>query len=128
MLSLRERLLYHQIHPLKLAVDIGSCVVSTWLFWRHELLLGALVTFPPSIVATTSMVKWMDFSRERDSEWGRYVAFHMTRVAEAVRLGGQVIMWMGAWLHHPWMILAGVGIIVFGWTYSLPAWFRSHRT
>lgn len=31
-LELRERLLYHQIHPLKLGVDISGSVASTVLF------------------------------------------------------------------------------------------------
>jgi hypothetical protein len=120
MLSGREKLLYHQVHPLKLAVDIGTSLTSTWLLWRHELLLGMLVAWVPSVAVTLAMVRWMDFTRERDSTFGRYVAHHMTRVAEAVRFGGQFIMWFGAWFHAAWVIAAGVVVIVLGWTYSLP--------
>lgn len=43
MLSRRDKILYHQIHPAKLAVDIVGGVVSTWLSWRHELLLGMVI-------------------------------------------------------------------------------------
>jgi hypothetical protein len=123
-LSLREKTLYHQIHPLKLAVDISGGLVSTWMLWRHELLLGLLVAFVPSVAVTLSMVRWMDFTRQRDSSFGRYVEYHMTRLAEAVRLGGQGGMWIGAWFHAVWPIVAGVVVIVFGWTYSLPSWRR----
>jgi 4-hydroxybenzoate polyprenyltransferase len=119
-LSRREKLLYHQIHPLKLGADISSSVASTWLLWRHELLLGMLVGWVPAIVVTALMVSRMELTRQRDSRLGRYVAHHMTRVAEGVRFGGQFAMWFGAWWHAPWLIAAGVGVIIVGWTYSLP--------
>jgi hypothetical protein len=126
MLSQREKLLYHQIHPLKLAVDLGAGVASTWLLWRHDLLLAMLIAWLPSIAVSLVMLRWMDFTRQRDSAFGRYVAHHMTRLAEAIRLGGQIIMWLGAWWHAPWGIVAGAVIIVVGWTYSLP--FRRSPT
>ena len=120
MLSRREKLLYHQIHPLKLAVDIGGGVVSTWLLWRHDLLPAMLIAWLPSIAVTLVMLRWMDLTRQRDSAFGRYMAHHMTRLAEAIRLGGQIITWLGAWWHAPWAIVVGAAIIVAGWTYSLP--------
>ena len=80
------------------------------------------MAFVPSIAASLMMVRSMDFTRQRDSLFGRYLAFHMTRLAEAVRLGGQVSMWVGAWLHVGWVVAAGFIVIVLGWTYSLPAW------
>ena len=52
MLTSSEKLLYHQIHPLKLAVDITTSLGSTWLLWRHELALGLLVAWVPSIAIT----------------------------------------------------------------------------
>ena len=122
MLSLREKYLYHQIHPWKLAVDISGGLASTWLVWRRELWIAAVVAFVPSIVVSVVMLRWMDFSRQRDSGFGRYVAYHMTRIAEAVRSAGQIVMWVGAWFHAVWAIVAGAVVIVLGWTYSLPSW------
>lgn len=124
-LSRREKLLYHQIHPLKLAVDVAKSLASTWLLWRHELLGGLLVAWVPSVVVTMAMVRWMALTRQRDSTFGRYVALHMTHLAEAVRFGGQFAMWFGAWFHVAWAIGAGIVVIILGWTYSLP--FRGAR-
>jgi hypothetical protein len=118
-LSPREKLLYHQIHPLKLAVDFSTSFVSTWLFWRHELVLGLLVAWVPSVLATVAMLRWMDFTRERDSQLGSYIARHMTRLAEAVRFGGQFMAWFGAWFFAGWLVVLGYAIVVVGWTYSL---------
>jgi hypothetical protein len=126
MLDRREKVLYHQIHPLKLATDITGSAVSTWLMWRHELVLAMVIGWLPSIAVTLAMLRWMDFARQRDSALGRYVAFHMTRTAAAVRFAGQAVMWLGAWRHAAWWIPAGALIIAAGWTYSLPAW-RARR-
>jgi hypothetical protein len=120
--ELRERVLYHQIHPLKLAVDIAGSVASTVLLWRHSLLAGMLVTFLPSIAVTAAMLRWADLRRQKGSAFGRYVAFHMTRTAEAVRFGGQIVIWVGAWVHAGSLIAAGAVVVVLGWTYSLPRW------
>jgi len=103
-------------------VDITGGLVSTWLLWRHELLVGLLVAFLPSVIVTLLMVRWMDFTRQRDSTFGKYIAYHMTRLAQTIRMGGQVGMWVGAWFHFPWAIIVGAVVIFFGWTYSLSSW------
>ena len=41
-LTLRERLLYHQIHPAKLFADISTALIGIDLFWRHELAAGVI--------------------------------------------------------------------------------------
>jgi hypothetical protein len=125
-LSGREKLLYHQIHPLKLSVDLSTSFASTWLFWQHELVLGLLVAWVPSVLITIAMLRWMDFTRQRDSNLGHYIERHMTRVAEAVRFGGQFAAWAGAWWHAGWAIAMGYAIVVLGWTYSLPFRRREH--
>jgi len=122
VLSLSERILYHQIHPLKLAVDISASVASTWLLWQHEFLLGMLAAFLPAVGLSVVMLRWMGFERQRESAFGRYVAYHMTHLAEAVRFAGQVVVWIGAWFHLGWVIAAGIAVFLLGWTYSLPRW------
>jgi hypothetical protein len=122
-LSFRERVLYHQIHPLKLAADVSGTVVSAWLLWEHRLIASMLAAFVPALVASAFMLKTMRFERQRDSAFGRYVAFHMTRAAEAVRLAGGGVALVGAWFHAGWIIAAGALVIVVGWTYSLPRWW-----
>ena len=120
-----DKLLYHQIHPAKLAVDIATSAASSWMLWRGQLWIALLVGWLPSVIVTAAMVRWMDFSRQRDSRFGRYVAHHMTRQATAVRLAGQLVMWLAAWFHAAWGIAAGAVVVIAGWTYSLPSW-RGH--
>jgi hypothetical protein len=121
-MTLRERVLYHQIHPLKLAVDVTSSLISTWLIWRHQFWLAMAFAWVLPIIVSSAMLRWMDFSHQRDSSLGRYIAFHMTRTAEALRMSGQIVVWLAAWRHAPWAIAAGVLLVIVGWTYSLPTW------
>lgn len=118
-LTLREKALYHQVHPLKLGTDITAAVVSTYYFWQHSLVLGLLTGFVPPIVISSLMLATLDFSRIRDSAIGRYLKRSMTRAMEAVRLAGTLPMALGAWYHLPWLIALGLPIVLFGWLRGL---------
>jgi hypothetical protein len=120
MMSLQEKALFHQIHPVKLATDIASSAVSTWLCWRRRPVAALVVGLVPSVVVSAVMLATMDFSAERDSPFGRYVARYMTRGATITRSSGQIAMWVGAWQRRPWAIALGAATIVRGWTY--PFW------
>jgi hypothetical protein len=39
-MKLKEKNLFHQVHPIKLATDIGAAVISLYFFWKHELVVG----------------------------------------------------------------------------------------
>jgi hypothetical protein len=57
-LTAKEKELYRQIHPAKLGRDIGSFLVSTYVIWVNQLILGVLVGFIPAIVASLVVVKF----------------------------------------------------------------------
>jgi hypothetical protein len=116
---LREKVLYHQIHPAKLAVDILSEPVSLFLFWRHDLPLGLSTHFAPPILASTILISFADLERQKSSKLGRYVLRHMTRGVEGARLAGDIAMVFGAWYRAPLIIAGGVVIIVVAWLSGL---------
>jgi hypothetical protein len=99
-----ERLLYHQIHPLKLLTDFGTSFASTWLVWEQRWALAALIAFVPSIIASLLLVGWAELEPYRRTPLGRYLRRHMTPAVQAVRLLGQAVMWSGAAVHIPWLI------------------------
>jgi len=115
----REKQLYHQVHPLKLAADIGATVVCLYFFWMHQLVAGVIAMFAPPIVVSLIMVATMDFSAIRDSALGGYLRRSMTPAMEAVRLAGMVPMVLGAWYHVAWLIPLGLAITAFGWVRGL---------
>jgi len=46
-----EKVLYHQIHPAKLAADVGGSLVSTYLMWRRRFAWAMFAAFVPAAVA-----------------------------------------------------------------------------
>ena len=114
-----EKVLYHQIHPLKLAVDITGGIASTVLVWQHALAFALAVGFIPSILVTAGMISTMDFEAQRDSALGHYIAKNMPPLAQGVRMLGQIGAWVGAWEHSPAGIAAGALVIIGGWTWAL---------
>jgi hypothetical protein len=124
-MTLSEKILYHQIHPLKLVADISGSIVSTWLIWQHEFLLAMLGAFLPAVVGSLLVIRFADLERLRDSRMGRYIAGFMTRPIEAWRFGGQIVMWLGAWHHQIWWIPLGAAIVVAAWMSGL--WIKALR-
>jgi hypothetical protein len=114
-----DKLLYHQIHPLKLAVDIGSCIASSALLWRHEVAIAMLVTWPPAIAASLLIPAFASLERQAASRLGRYVRSTMTPAVMAQRMTGQVVMWLAAYHQDPLGIALGALVIVLAWLSGL---------
>ena len=91
-MTLKEKILYHQIHPLKLATDIGCEPVS---------------------------LRYGDLEAYKSSRAGAYVRRHRTRTVEGVRFAGDIVMVLGAWFHHPCWIASGLGVIILAWSSGL---------
>jgi hypothetical protein len=117
-LTRQERYLVHQVHPAKLAADIGAAAVSTVLFWRHRLVLGLLVFLVPALVASVLVLRG-DLSAYRDSAAGRYVLVHMPPSMQAVPAVSAVVLAVGGWRRSPGLIAAGLGLVGLGWSHGL---------
>jgi len=114
-MTLKEKILYHQIHPLKLAADIGCEPVSLYFFWQHDLVLGVATHFVPPIAASLILICCTDFAGIKSSKAGAYLRRHMTRTIEGIRLAGDVVMVFGAWFHRPFLIVAGLAVVAIAW-------------
>jgi hypothetical protein len=115
-MDLAERTLYHQIHPLKLATDIGVTPVALFFLWGHRPLAALVVGFVPPIVVSAAMIRWPpDLERRKASALGRYVGRYLTPAIEAIRLVTLGPMAYGAWKHEPAWIAIGVAILVVAW-------------
>jgi hypothetical protein len=115
-----ERLLYHQIHPLKLLTDVTTSFASSWLLWQAQWWWAAAVAWLPSLLMTAALVGSANLEPYRDSEIGHYAARFMTqRRITALRFGGQAIMWAGAAAQIPWLLPAGFMVVVYAWLNGL---------
>jgi hypothetical protein len=111
----REKILYHQIHPLKLLTDFAVGFAALPLLWRHRLRAALVVMFVPAILASILIIRYVDLEPYKRSAFGRYVERYMTREMQAVRSAGYLIMSLGAWYRRPWLIPVGLLVVMFGW-------------
>ena len=118
-MTLKEKALYHQIHPLKLSTDILAAVVSLYFFWAHQPLAGLAIHFAPPLLASWLLIRYADLAPVKDTAFGRYVAANMTRTIEAVRLFGDLVMIFGAWRHDEKLIVLGLLVVVGAWCNGL---------
>lgn len=114
-MTLKEKILYHQVHPWKLAADIGCEPVSLYFLWRHDLLIGLASHFIPPILASVLVIRYADLKPYRASRVGSYLRRHMTRSVEASRLAGDIVMALGAWFHQPLVIGLGLAVVILAW-------------
>lgn len=115
----KDRYLYHQIHPAKLAADVAAAIIGLWLLWRHDLAPALAVLLILPALASALLLRFGELEPQKRSAFGHYVARFMTRGAEAVRLAGMALMGLGAWLHRPVLIVAGAAIILSAWLRGL---------
>lgn len=119
-MNFREKRLYHQIHPLKLATDIGVTPIFLFFLWRHQIAQALLVGFIPPVVVSAAMMIWPpDLERLKNSSFGNYVSKYMTPTIEAVRLLSLVPMGWGAWIHSLQLIALGLLVLLLAWCNGL---------
>jgi hypothetical protein len=111
-----EKILYHQIHPLKLFTDWTAGFAALPLLRRHRLRAALLVTLVPSILSSILVIRYADLEPYKRSAFGRYVERYMTREMQGVRLAGYLIMSLGAWYRRPWSMPLGLLVVLFGWS------------
>src|SRR5215475_13055177 len=113
-MNFADKVLYHQIHPLKLGTDILASLVSLYFFWQHKLLTGLILHLAPPIIASLAIIYAFDLDPQRQSAFGRYLKRTMTHAIEAIRLIGDIVMVLGAWFYSIPLIGAGLAIVVAG--------------
>jgi len=119
-MDFRERKLYHQIHPVKLATDIGVTPIFLFFLWRHQIAHALVVGFLPPIMVSSAMMIWPpDLESLKYSSLGSYVSRYMTPIIEAVRLLTLVPMAWGAWTHRLSLIGLGLLVLLLAWSNGL---------
>ena len=115
-MDFREKKLYHQIHPLKLATDVGVMPPAVYFLWNHRILPAVMIAFMPPMLVSAVMMKWTpDLEGLKRSALGRYVRAHMTPAIEVARLLTLIPMAYGGWVHDFRFIALGFVILVLVW-------------
>lgn len=120
-----DRTRFHQLHPVKLAVDWGTAAIAGALLWRHDWVAAVAIGVVASIVTTAVFLSGrFDDALEGigNRRGARSIAERLSAAVNAIRFGGLAVAWVGCWLHRPWWIPAGVLVVAFGWGL---AWRRS---
>jgi hypothetical protein len=114
-MSPRDKYLYHQIHPLKLAADVGSGFGSLYPLWHHHLALALAVMLVPPPLVSLLVMRFAELEPYRQSAFGRYIARSMSHAMEALRLIGMIVVAIGAWHQSRLAIAGGCALILFAW-------------
>ena len=114
-MTLKEKYLYHQIHPLKLITDAGAGFGSLYPLWHHHLALALVVMLVPPPLISFVLIRFTNLEPYRQSAFGKYIARSMSHAMEAMRALGMLIVALGAWYQSLWIIFAGCIVVLCAW-------------
>jgi hypothetical protein len=114
-----EKVLYHQIHPAKLAADVSGSLVSTYLMRHRRFAWAMLAALAPAVLASVLVIRYADLEQRKHSRFGRYMHRYMDWRVSGLRSFGQVVIWVGAWQRVGKLILIGWAIVVGAWASGL---------
>jgi hypothetical protein len=118
-MTLKEKILFHQVHPAKLATDIIAAIISLYFFWQQELTVGLVTHFIPPLIASSVVMHFANLEPYKNARLGAYLVCYMTPTAQAVRLAGDLITVFAAWYHSNLGIAGGLVLILAAWSYGL---------
>jgi hypothetical protein len=110
-----DRVLYHQIHPLKLSTDIVSGLLALILLAGHHLRWGIIVLIVPPVLVSGYLIRFGNLERLRVRPMGEYVRRYMTPTWMFVRLAGMAIACIGAWQRTLLVVVLGLLLIGTAW-------------
>jgi hypothetical protein len=114
-MTLQEKSLYHQIHPLKLFTDWSTGIIALYPFWQHNILIALLIGVIPSILVSLVLISFVNLENYKQSSFGKYIYQYMTRLVEIIRSAGYILMAIGTWFHLVWLIPIGLLVILLAW-------------
>lgn len=118
-MTLQEKNLYQQIHPLRLATDWATGTCACYLFWIQELWWGVALSFLPSLAVSLLIFRFANLEKIKNSRFGKYFSRTYNKTVDLIRFAGFIILALGSWWHIVPAMAVGLLIIVGTWTYGL---------
>ncbi|MHB1049198.1 MAG: hypothetical protein ACYC09_03885 [Bacteroidota bacterium] len=118
-MTLQEKNLYQQIHPLRLVVDWSSGLAACYLFWLRDIWTGVAISVIPSLIVSLYVVRFADLEKIKTSPFGEYFKRTYSRTIDIFRFAGFVILAGSSWWHSVPGMIGGLVIIILTWTYGL---------
>jgi hypothetical protein len=118
--TLEEKKIYSQIHPIKLLTDIITGFGAVYLLWLHYLIVAVCIAFIPSTVVSLYLIAKVDLEKYKDSSFGTYLRRNVaSKSSDWIRFAGFVVMLTGGWINMLWLATVGFLIILFVWVRGL---------
>lgn len=112
-MNLRDRVVYHQVHPAKLITDPLSGFLATILLWRRHVPSGLIVAILPPAAVSSLLIRRANLRPQRRSPLGHY-AKAVPLWTLVPRLIGYAVLLGGAWQRNRLVCVVGVVLALLG--------------
>ncbi|SCL32758.1 hypothetical protein GA0070624_4559 [Micromonospora rhizosphaerae] len=119
-MRLTERVLVHQVHPVKISADVTASLVSNLLLWRMRPKAALAVRVAIPVAGSVVVLSLADLAALARTGRGRWIQAHMPPSAQLVRLAGDAVTALGARRRRPALLFVGALVIAVGWSH--PWW------
>ena len=115
-MTVKEKFLIHQVHPAKLATDIGAANLSPVAAPARD--RAPYTLHPAAHWVCCGYPFRAHLDSYKNSRLGAYLVRYMTPLAQAARLAGDLITVGAAWYQSFAGILFGLAVIAAAWSYG----------
>jgi hypothetical protein len=117
----QEKMLYHQMRPLKLPADSSPMLAVIYFGWRRRPAPALLASSALPGLASALLMRYADLEPLKESRAGRYMRQYMMPAMLRPRATVAGVIFLGAWSRHAGLALAGLLIVLAGWSGGLLA-------
>ncbi|MCW3816373.1 hypothetical protein ONA91_18165 [Micromonospora sp. DR5-3] len=119
-MRLTDRVLIHQVHPVKISADVAVAAVSNYLLWRRRPKAAVAVRVALPVAGSVAVLSLADLDALARTRRGRWMREHMPPSAQLLRLAGDAVTALGARRRRPALLAVGALMIAAGWSH--PWW------
>jgi hypothetical protein len=95
--TLQEKLLYHHLHPVKVAADASALVITAALLWQQHLFRAVAVGIALPVGASIFVLSFAAEETWSLVRSGRHRSVGVMAIVVLVRTAATFVFWIGAW-------------------------------
>ncbi|MBI3627042.1 hypothetical protein HY224_03280 [Candidatus Uhrbacteria bacterium] len=110
-----EKILYHQVHPLKLIIEWSGALLALYFFWQGEMWKGIFMAFLPAVFSSWLVIQWADFKSIKNTHLGQNFKHYLAKHLKALRMLGYLLTVLGAIYNSTSTVTFGLAVIITSW-------------
>lgn len=124
---MKDKIYYHQIHPLKFLIDIVSSLIAFTFLWQGNTLMGLIVGLFPTFIISAILLFFTFPSFKRKVTLSQLHAY-LSWKTQLVRTGGFILVAIGIEQKDYVLMLSGLFFLIPSWIWVIGLYLQTRHT